>query len=111
MAEKLNFAFDIDQPAAPIERSINSGSTWTALPVPTTGTHKTALLTGIPAAVYAVGVLQIRPVGYPAKMVSNTVAVTVAAAAPAGTTSDTSNAFTFTPASGTAANYGYELLP
>lgn len=81
MANSLNIAFDIDQPAAPLERSINSGSTWTALPVPTTGTHKTALLTGIPAAAYAVGVIQIRPVGYPAQMVSNTVAVTVAASA------------------------------
>ena len=79
MANRLNLAFDIDQPAAPLERSINSGSTWTALPVPTTGTHKTALLTGIPAAAYGVGVIQVRPVGYPAQMVGNTTAITVAA--------------------------------
>ena len=81
MANSLNLAFDIDQPAAPIERSIDSGSTWTALPVPTTGTHKTALLTGIPAAAYGVGVIKLRPVGYPAQVVSNTVSVTVTAGA------------------------------
>lgn len=85
MANAINFVFDIDQPAAPIERSINSGSTWAALPVPTTGTHKDILVSGIPAAAYAVGVIQVRPVGYPAKMVSNTVAVTVAAAAAGAT--------------------------
>lgn len=81
MANQLAVAFDMDQPAALVEISINSGTSWADLPVPAAGTHKTGNLLGVPAGTYAAGVLKLRAKGFPGSVVSNTAAVTVAGAA------------------------------
>jgi hypothetical protein len=88
MANTLAVAFDIDQPAAAVEISTNSGTSWAALSVPATGTHKTGNLLNVTAGTYAPGVIKLRAVDYPGSVVSNAATVTVVGAATGGTAYD-----------------------
>lgn len=80
MAEAIDFSGTITPPTAPIEVSINGGTSFVPLTFATVGSAQTARLTGVPAGTYAAGQLVMRCIGYPATAASNPSVRTVLAA-------------------------------
>lgn len=78
----LPVAFDLDTPAAPVEISINGGTSWTPLTVTANGIRMSGSLPNVPATTYATNALQVRAVGYPTSMKSNGAPVTILQAVP-----------------------------
>ena len=112
MANQIKLTANINPANTAVEVSTDNGATYRAVAMPTVGSQQEGILTSVAAGTYAPGTVKMRAVAFPSVVVSNTIALTVAdATAGSMTIDDTNNAATFTPASGTSADYGYEILP
>ena len=83
MPNQITFAATITPATAPMEVSINSGTTFTAATFATVGSNQQYVMTGVAAATYVINQLQLRAVGYGSTTTQmNGAAVVVSAAAP-----------------------------
>ena len=94
MANQITFGATITPATAPMEVTINAGSTFTALSFATVGSNQQGTLTGVPAATYAMNTVGMRAVGYPGTVLYNTAAITVTAAAASSTQTITATSAT-----------------
>ena len=81
MANRIKITATLTPTTAAMEASWDSGTTYAPITMSTVNGEQVGYLETVPAATYAIGSVKLRAVGYPAVMVSNPAAFTVAAAA------------------------------
>ena len=86
MANQITFGATITPATAPMEVTINAGSTFTALTFATVGSNQQGTLTGVPATTYAINTVGMRAVGYPSTIQYNPAQIIVSAPAAGGQT-------------------------